>query len=201
MKLNKRHTISLVYAIIVICGILITANITKSDSVEIYYQPLDRGVNDVEKSTITPTPTPTITCTPTPTLFPTSMPLVPKEYTPEEVYYLYVLADVVNPPGPEHISTLCGVFYGPSGRETYYNLNMGVCVRYMRELGYDEEHYPYWIRSDGAKMLGDYVMVAANWSIRPKGTIIDTSLGSGIVVDTGSFVSEYPYGVDIAVDW
>ena len=78
---------------------------------------------------------------------------------------------------------------------------MDLCVWYMRELGYDEEEYPYWIRDDGAKMLGNYVMCAANWKIRPKGTIIPTSLGDAIVVDTGNFVSEYPNGVDLAVDW
>lgn len=90
---------------------------------------------------------------------------------------------------------------GPSGRETYYNLPMHNCINKMRELGYDEEEYPYWIREDGAKMLGRYVMVAANWKIRPLGTVIETSLGWAIVVDTGEFVADYPNGVDIAVDW
>ena len=90
---------------------------------------------------------------------------------------------------------------GPSGRETYYNLYMGNCVNYMRDLGYDEIQYPYWVRDDGAKMLGNYVMCAANWHIRPKGTIIPTSLGDAIVVDTGDFVAEFPNGVDLAVDW
>lgn len=90
---------------------------------------------------------------------------------------------------------------GPAGRETYYNLNMNGCIATMRRLGYSEEEYPYWVREDGAKMLGRYVMIAANWKIRPLGTIIETSLGWSIVVDTGDFVAEYPYGVDIAVDW
>lgn len=90
---------------------------------------------------------------------------------------------------------------GPAGRETYYNLPMQGCINKMRSLGYSEEEYPYWVREDGAKMLGRYVMIAANWKIRPLGTIIETSLGWSIVVDTGTFVEEYPYGVDIAVDW
>lgn len=90
---------------------------------------------------------------------------------------------------------------GPAGRETYYNLNMNGCINKMRELGYDEEEYPYWVRDDGAKMLGRYVMIAANWKIRPLGTVLETSLGWSIVVDTGEFVADYPYGVDIAVDW
>lgn len=90
---------------------------------------------------------------------------------------------------------------GPAGRETYYNLNMNGCIATMRRLGYSEEEYPYWVRDDGAKMFGRYVMIAANWKIRPLGTVIETSLGWSIVVDTGDFVTEYPYGVDIAVDW
>jgi hypothetical protein len=90
---------------------------------------------------------------------------------------------------------------GPAGRETYYNLPMQGCINKMRELGYSEEEYPYWVRDDGAKMLGRYVMIAANWKIRPLGTILETSLGWSIVVDTGDFVAEFPYGVDIAVDW
>lgn len=94
-----------------------------------------------------------------------------------------------------------GSIIGPSGRETYYNLNMNGCIRTMRNRGFDEEQYPVWERDDGAKMFGKYVMVAANWKIRPLGTIIETSIGWGIVVDTGDFVSEYPYGVDIAVNW
>ena len=90
---------------------------------------------------------------------------------------------------------------GPAGRETYYNLPMQGCINKMRSLGYSEEEYPYWVRDDGAKMLGRYVMIAANWKIRPLGTVIETSLGWSIVVDTGTFVEDYPYGVDIAVDW
>ena len=94
-----------------------------------------------------------------------------------------------------------GSIMGPSGRETYYNLPMGGCINNMRRRGFDEEQYPVWERDDGAKMFGKYVMIAANWKIRPLGTIIETSIGWGIVVDTGDFVSEYPYGVDIAVNW
>lgn len=94
-----------------------------------------------------------------------------------------------------------GCITGPSGRETYYNLPMGVCIKHMRQRGYTLRAYPYWIREDGAKMLGPYVMIAANWSIRPLGSIVETSLGWGIVVDTGTFVETYPEGIDIAVDW
>ena len=99
------------------------------------------------------------------------------------------------------LSKAKGCIMGPSGRETYYNLNMKNCIKKMRQLGYTMRAYPYWIREDGAKMLGPYVMIAANWSIRPLGSIVETSLGWGIVVDTGEFINTYPYGVDIATNW
>ena len=68
----------------------------------------------------------------------------------------------------------------------------------MEALGYD---YKYWIREDGVKMYGNYVMCAADLSIRPKGTILQTSLGTGIVCDTGSFVNQNRYQLDIATNW
>lgn len=94
-----------------------------------------------------------------------------------------------------------GVVNGPSGKESYYNLNMTKIVSAMRSAGYSEEEYPYWIREDGVKMLGQYVMVAANYEIRPKGTIIESSLGYAIVCDTGGFAKRNPTQIDVAVNW
>ena len=50
-------------------------------------------------------------------------------------------------------------------------------------------------------MFGDYVMVAANLDIRPKGTLVETSLGTGIVCDTGGFANSNMYQLDIATTW
>lgn len=94
-----------------------------------------------------------------------------------------------------------GVVIGPSGRETYYNLDMTRVVNAMRNLGFSAEEYPYWVREDGVKMLGQYVMVAANYAIRPKGSIVESSLGYAIVCDTGGFVHNNPTQLDIAVTW
>lgn len=102
--------------------------------------------------------------------------------------------------GPK-LSSTNGVVIGPSGRETYYNMDMTFCISRMRRKGYSEKEYPYWIRSDGCKMLGKYIMVAANFRIRPLGTILETSRGWAIVVDTGGFVRSYPKGLDIATTW
>lgn len=99
------------------------------------------------------------------------------------------------------LTSRLGSVYGPTGKETYYNLNMSTCVSYMRALGYSEEEYPYWVREDGVKMFGDYVMVAANLSKYPKGTIVETSLGEGIVVDTGVFAWTNADQLDIATTW
>ncbi|MBR3162845.1 MAG: hypothetical protein IKF17_01925 [Clostridia bacterium] len=101
----------------------------------------------------------------------------------------------------EVLNSFNGVANGPSGYETYYNLPMGGVVSIMRGLGYDEASYPYWVRDDGVKMLGDYVMCAANLDIRPYGTILPSSLGMAIVCDTGDFAYSNPYQLDIAVSW
>ena len=94
-----------------------------------------------------------------------------------------------------------GVVYGPSGKETYYNLDMSGVINIMRRAGYSEADYPYWIREDGVKMLGNYVMVAANYNTRPRGTILESSLGTAIVCDTGGFAHSNPTQLDIAVTW
>lgn len=94
-----------------------------------------------------------------------------------------------------------GVNYGPSGRETYYNLPMDEIVARMRRKGYNEEQYPHYIREDGVHMLGEYVMVVAELGSRPRGTVLETSVGTAIVCDTGSFVEKYPDGIDVATEW
>ena len=101
----------------------------------------------------------------------------------------------------DRLTSRSGLYYGASGMESYYNLPMERCVEIMRELGYNDIDFPYWVREDGAKMLGEYVMVAADLETRPKGTILETSLGMGIVVDTGDFARTNPTQIDIATDW
>ena len=91
-----------------------------------------------------------------------------------------------------------GSVYGPSGKETYYNLNMSGCVRNMNRRGY---YYEVWVRNDGCKMFGDYIMCAANLGVHPFGSLVECSLGTCIVVDTGGFASGNPYQLDIAVTW
>ena len=91
-----------------------------------------------------------------------------------------------------------GVVQGPSGKETYYNLDMSGVINIMRNLGYTGE---YWVRNDGVKMLGDYIMCAANLNVHPRGSLVESSLGTCIVCDTGGFAYSNPNQLDIAVTW
>ena len=98
----------------------------------------------------------------------------------------------------QRLSPSAGTIMGPSGKETYYNLDMSGVVRIMRSIGNNDR---YWVRGDGVKMLGNYVMVAANLGLRPRGSHIATSLGMGVVCDTGGFAAHNPTQLDIATDW
>jgi len=91
-----------------------------------------------------------------------------------------------------------GTVQGPSGKETYYNLDMSGVIRIMQNQGYD---YEYWVREDGVKMYGDYIMCAANLNVHPRGSLVESSLGTCIVCDTGGFASGNPNQLDIAVTW
>ena len=206
MKDKKEILIVLSGYFILVCLILIVAGISDGVRQERReYQEIIKGLEaEIVILKITPTPTPTSTPTPTPTSTPTPTPKPTPiaVFSNQEWYDENVARGNVEPAWSEgQITKERGGCMGPSGRETYYNLRMDNCVNYMRELGYDELTYPYWIRDDVAKMLGLYVMCAANWKTRPRGTIIPTSLGEAIVVDTGEFVADYPNGVDLATDW
>jgi len=85
---------------------------------------------------------------------------------------------------------------GVAHRETYYDLPMNVV---MRHCGGGD----YTIREqDGAKIDQDgYILVAANYRIYPKCSIVETSMGPGKVYDTGGFALRYPHGFDLATDW
>lgn len=96
------------------------------------------------------------------------------------------------------LSPFHGSVYGPSGKETYYNLNMSGCISNMNSRGY---YADVWVRNDGCKMFGDYIMCAANLSVHPYGSLVESSLGTCIVVDTGGFASGNPNQLDIAVTW
>ena len=109
------------------------------------------------------------------------------------------------------LNAYVGTVTGPSGKETYYNLDMSGIVSSIQNHTWlwndiapeyrDNVTGEYWIRDDGVKMLGDYIMVAANLDVHPRGTLVETSLGIGVVVDTGGFAGFNAQQLDIAVNW
>ena len=101
-------------------------------------------------------------------------------------------------PSRKTLTASAGRVTGPTNEETYYNLPMSKVVQSMRNRGYSEEEYPYWVRDDGVKMLGEYVIVAADLDLHPKGTVVETSVGQGLVCDTGEFTEDI---YDVATNW
>lgn len=83
-------------------------------------------------------------------------------------------------------------YFGSDGRltkETWCDLDPTNLARLMRKQGIDLD---FWIREDGVYMYGDYVMVAADIPHMDgtqqaaeyrKGDLVETSLGTGMVVD------------------
>ena len=96
-----------------------------------------------------------------------------------------------------------GRMNGPSGIETYYDLSMERVVETMKRLGYTEKNgYSMWVRADGVKMYGSYVMAAADLNKYPRGTIVECTFGPAIICDTGSFTTNGSgVTLDIATAW
>lgn len=99
----------------------------------------------------------------------------------------------------DHLTAWGGVYWYGDQKETWYNLPMDGVIQIMTAYGYSYDDY--WIREDGCKMLGDYIMIAANLNVHPRGSLVMTSLGMGLVCDTGGFAANNPLQVDIAVNW
>lgn len=110
------------------------------------------------------------------------------------------------------------VYTGADGRltkETWCDLNPDNLAKLMREKHGIE--LDYWIREDGVYMYGDYVMVAADIPHMDgtqqeaeyrKGDLVQTSLGTGMVVDlcgmaelTRKGQTGYDVWYDIYTDW
>ena len=80
--------------------------------------------------------------------------------------------------------------------ETFYNLSMKRVVQRAKANGIPGE---YWEAENGCKMLGDYIICAG--AKNRYGEIIDTSLGRGIIIDSGDFEKTEPTTIDIATTW
>lgn len=91
-----------------------------------------------------------------------------------------------------------GVNYYGNQKETWYNMDIMGVLATAQNNGISGS---YWIREDGCKMWGDYIVLACNRDVHPYGSLVETSLGTGISLDTGGFAAENPYQVDIATNW
>lgn len=83
-------------------------------------------------------------------------------------------------------------------QESWYNLKMTKVVQRAQANGITGV---YWENSDGLKMYGSYIIVAANYDIYPYGSLVNTSRGIGVVLDTGEFIKKNPTMIDLAVAW
>lgn len=116
-------------------------------------------------------------------------PIIEASYSPTPAY---------SAPSGGGLTPAGGVNYYGEQRETYYNLPMEGVIQQARNFGIEGE---YWVRDDGVKMYGDYVICATNRDVHPMGSLVETSLGTGISLDTGGFAAADPYAVDIATSW
>ena len=79
--------------------------------------------------------------------------------------------------------------------ETWYDLDMSKVVANAQAAGIPCE---YSVREDGVKCFGEWVIVAAHPSI-PRYSLVETSLGTGIVLDRHT--CQDAELIDIATDW
>lgn len=78
--------------------------------------------------------------------------------------------------------------------ETWYDLPMDKVVANAQE----DIPCEYWVRDDGVKMFGEWVIVASHPSVI-RYSLVETSLGQGIVLDRHTAGDTELY--DIATDW
>ena len=90
-----------------------------------------------------------------------------------------------------------GVYHnGSTGlTETWYNRSMSRVVSTAQSKGIPCE---YWVRDDGVNMFGQWVIIAAHPSVT-RYTFVETSLGTGIVLDRHT-VNDKTL-IDIATAW
>ena len=82
-------------------------------------------------------------------------------------------------------------------KETWYNLRMNKVVE--RADAFYGLHDVYAVREDGVKTYNGFVIVATDWSVYPFGSVVETSLGTGIVLD--HHTAKDKTLVDVATAW
>lgn len=83
-------------------------------------------------------------------------------------------------------------------RETWYNLDMSnVVAKTDKAIGMTDL---YNVREDGVKCYSKFVIVAADLDIHPRYTFVETSLGTGVVLDSLGDAEDRET-IDIATTW
>ena len=82
-------------------------------------------------------------------------------------------------------------------KETWYNLRMNKVVERADSI-YGLSNV-YAVREDGVKTYNGFVIVAADWTIHPFGSVVETSRGLGIVLDHHTAGDKEL--IDIATTW
>ena len=76
---------------------------------------------------------------------------------------------------------------------------MNRIVETAQKRGVSASDDQYWEREDGCKMYGPWIICAG--ATDRYGEVVKTSLGYGMILDTGEFAISDPDAIDIAVTW
>ena len=83
-------------------------------------------------------------------------------------------------------------------RETWYDLDMSkVIAKTDKATGLNNL---YNVREDGVKCYSKFVIVAADLDLHPRYTFVETSLGTGVVLDSLGDAEDRET-IDIATTW
>ena len=83
-------------------------------------------------------------------------------------------------------------------KETWYNLPMDRVIERANAY-YDIDEDAYEVREDGVKTYQGFVICAADWSVHPYGSFVETSRGVGIVLD--HHTAKDKKLIDVATTW
>ena len=125
----------------------------------------------------------------------------PHDYLKENEKYLSYLPE--NALHPITLDNPTVYYEGPSGKEGYYNVDETYVIKHAETLGYTIDDYH--VREDGCRMLKDYIICAADYDVHEFGSIVETSLGKAIVLDTGSSLDRnernFRCDIDLLTTW
>ena len=108
--------------------------------------------------------------------------------------------DLLESDVPGYYSPNCTIEFEGHTESFYNTIFIGDAISRANELL--ETDYNVVVREDGVATFGGYVIVAADYTVHPYGSIINTSQGEGMVLDSlnGEYWHDYER-VEIATTW